>query len=206
MLASNRTASSRHRLTRTTIALLICVVGALAVTACGSSSSSTTTTSTSATSSTGASGRTPAGSAQRRAALTACLQKAGIKLPARPAGSSNAGPGTATRPRTGGLFGGGGRGPYGNPTVRAALQKCGLSFGRRLGGGRRVNNAAYRTAVTNYVACVRKHGYTLPKPNFSGKAPVFNASQVNRNDPKFKAASGRCQQLLNLGQAARGGG
>jgi hypothetical protein len=49
-----------------------------------------------------------------------------------------------------------------------------------------------------------KNGYALPKPNFSGKGPVFSSSQVNRNDPKFKTASAKCAPLLNTGQTTTG--
>jgi hypothetical protein len=132
------------------------------------------------------------------------LQKAGITLPIRPAGSSNPTPGTSTTPHTGGLFGGGGSGSFSNPATRAALAKCGLSIGRRPAGTSRVNSPAFKTAVNNYVACMTKNGYSLPKPNLSGKGPVFTTSQVNRNDPKFKTASGKCQQLLNTGQSTPG--
>jgi hypothetical protein len=50
-----------------------------------------------------------------------------------------------------------------------------------------------------YVACVRKHGYRLPNPNFSGHGAVF--SQKIQTNPKFKTASKSCQNLL----ATRGG-
>lgn len=187
---------SRYPLTHTTI-VLVSVLAAIALTACGSSSSSTTKTSTSST----ATSTPGAGSAQQRTAIQACLKKYGITLPSRPARSTSTASRTGTTPRTGGLFGSGAGGAFtSNPKIRADLQKCGLSFGQRPAGTPQVSNPAYQRAVTSYVACVRKNGYNLPKPNFTGKGPVFNPSQVNRNDPKFKAASAKCQQLLNSGQ------
>jgi hypothetical protein len=188
------TAPLHHRLTRAT-AILASVLATIVLTACGSSSSSTTTsTGTTAT------GTASAGSAQQRAAIQACLKKAGISIPSRPAGSTSTTPRTSSTPRSGGLFRSGGGALASNPKVRAALQKCGLSFGRRRAGSSQVSNPAYQRSVNNYVACVRKNGYNLPTPNFSGNGPVFNASQVNRNDPKFKAVSAKCQQLLNSGR------
>jgi hypothetical protein len=52
--------------------------------------------------------------------------------------------------------------------------------------------------VTKYAACVRRHGFDLPTPNFSGKGPVFNTSQVDTTSPKFVAASRPCQSLLTF--------
>ena len=188
-----------NRLTRTTLALGS-VVATIALTACGSSSSSATTSAGTRTTSTAS-----AGFAQQRAAIQACLKKAGISLPSRPPGSTSTTPRTSTTPGGGRLFGsgGGGGGSGGgafanNPKARAALQKCGLNFGQRPPRTSQVSNPAYQRSVNNYVACVHKNGYNLPKPNFTGKEPVFNPSQVNRNDPKFKAASAKCQQLLNF--------
>ncbi len=54
-----------------------------------------------------------------------------------------------------------------------------------------------------YVACVRQHGYNLPKPNFSGKGPVFPANI--RSNPKFQTASKACQSLL-IPRRPSGGG
>ena len=187
---------SRHPLTQTTI-VLVSVLAAIALTACGSSSSSTTKTSTSST----ATSTPGAGSAQQRTAIQACLKKYGVTLPSRPARSTSTAPRTGTTPRTGGLFGSGGSSAFAsNPKIRADLQKCGISVGQRPAATSQVSNPVYQRAVNNYVACVRKNGYNLPKPNFTGKGPVLNTSQVNRNDPKFKAASAKCQQLLNSGQ------
>ena len=194
MTTKHITALSRRRRTRN-ITVLMCLAAALCVAACGSSSSSTTTAAASA-SSTAPSG-TPASTGTQRAKITACLQKAGITLPARPPGSGNGTPGATTAPRTGGVFGGGGGGAFSNPAAQAALKKCGITVGQRPAGTSRVKSPAYQTAVNNYVACMSKNGDTLPKPNFSGKGPVFTASQVNRNDAKFKTASAKCQQLLN---------
>lgn len=54
---------------------------------------------------------------------------------------------------------------------------------------------------------MRKNGYDLPKPNTSGKGPVFDSSKINRNDPKFKAAVAKCQSDLRAlrPQGAPGG-
>lgn len=193
---------------------LIC--GALALVAlvaagCGSSSNAGSgSTSTQANASAGG---------NNRQQIADCLKKQGVTLPQRRPG---------TRPPNGGgnggggggfFFGGGGggagaSGPQGANSgrfakIQAALKKCGIKPQRTFGGGGfRANSARYRTALTKFAACVRKNGYDLPKPNTSGKGPVFDASKVNRNDPKFKAAVQKCQSDLQAlrPRAGAGGG
>jgi hypothetical protein len=98
--------------------------------------------------------------------------------------------------------------PGGNSQDAAAFKACGADFGGGFAGGGlgraasgatfNVKSAADRAAVTNYVACVRKHGFDMPSPNFSGKGSVFSSSQVDRSNPKFTAASAACQSLLKF--------
>lgn len=189
-------------------AVLICgVLGLVALVAagCGSSSSSGSgSTSTQAN----------AGAGGNRQQVAACLKKQGIALPQRRPG---------TRPRNGNgggffFFGGGGAGagasrPQGAASgrfakIQAALKKCGINPQRNFRGGFRANSARFRAALTKFVACVRKNGYDLPKPNTSGNGPVFDASKVNRNDAKFKAAAQKCQSDLQAlrPRAGAGGG
>jgi hypothetical protein len=97
-----------------------------------------------------------------------------------------------------------------NPKYAAALRACAADLGGGFAGGGgfarpgastgafNPNSAADRAAVTSYVACVRKHGFDLPAPNFSGKGPVFNTAHVNTSNPKFIAASSACQSLLHF--------
>jgi hypothetical protein len=182
------------------------VAGCLALAACGSSSpasssSSSAAATTASTTATQAAATTPSGSG-RGAALRACLKKQGITLPNRTPGST---PPAGGGGGGGGILGGGG-GQGGNrfannPKLQAALKKCGANFGSGTGGNVR-NSAAYKTAVNNFVACVRKNGYNLPAPNLSGKGPVFSASKVNQKDPKFIAASKKCASLLNVRRPA----
>jgi hypothetical protein len=174
--------------------------------ACGSSSPSSTRASASAVSA-----GTPVstrGDSARRAALVACLKKHGVTLPARPQGAPPAN--GYGGPPAGGYGGppahshGGGPRFFGgwrahgfapDPKLRAAFQACGGDrFRGRFRGGPPRDSATFRAALTKYVACVRQHGYDLPKPNLSGKSPIFLPS-IQRN-PKFQAASRACQNLL----------
>jgi hypothetical protein len=169
------------------IALL---AASVALTACGGSSGGSAAASTTGS--------------NNRAAVAACLKKQGVSLPRRNSGNGGP-PGTGTAPGTGnrpppglGLGLGGGGAGSNNPNrakVQAALRKCGINFQRR-GGGFRASNPAFRQALVKFTACVRKNGYNLPAPNTSGNGPVFSQRQVNRNDPKFIAASKKCQSVL----------
>jgi hypothetical protein len=180
------------------LALLVLALGGL-VAACGSASSSSTTSSRSTASA--AAGGAP--NASRRAALVACLKHHGVTLPARPpgappgGGTGTTGPGTTGTGTTGtgttprrGFFGG--RGFAADPKLRAALQACGARFG--FGPGQGFRGRLSRANITEYVTCVRQHGYNLPNPNFSGKGPIFPANI--RSNAKFQAASRACQSLL----------
>ncbi|MGH2873115.1 MAG: hypothetical protein ACRDL5_11725, partial [Solirubrobacteraceae bacterium] len=154
-----------------------------------------------------------------RTKLVACLKSHGVTLPNRPPGAG-AGPGAGTpgasgsgapgtagsqsgaARRHGGFFGGGGA--FANPKLRAALQACGAARFSGGAGGRRFT--LNHTAVLKFVACVRKHGYKLPTPNFSGHGSIFSPS-IERNS-KFQAASRACSSLLRPpgGAAAPGTG
>jgi hypothetical protein len=180
-------------------ALLILATTALA--ACGGSSSAGTTTAAAS------------GFGQRRAEIAACLQKYGVTLPQRPQGATG-GPrpggglfGGGAGGATGGTGGSGFRGFLGNPQIRADLAKCGINLPQRgaFGGAARFQNPQFQQSVEKFVSCVRANGYNLPNPNFSGSGPVFSASQVNRSDPKFQAATAKCQQYLRFGGPPAGG-
>jgi hypothetical protein len=174
----------RRRAAARCIQVLGCVAtmaAGLALTACGGSSKSA------------AANTTQGGN--RRAAINACLKKQGVTPPQRNAGGGP-GPGAAGAGIPGlGLGGGGGASNPNRAKFQAALRKCGITF---RGGGRNrfANNPAARQALVKFAACVRKNGYNLPAPNLSGNGPVFNANQVNQNDPKFRAAAAKCQSLL----------
>ena len=142
--------------------------------ACGSSNSS------------GSASSTPAGAATTgtRAALTACLKKQGITIPqgrGAPGGGPPGGPGA---PGTGGPP----AGFPGNAKLRAAFKACGANLPAGARGG------FSRQRVQGYVSCVRRHGYKLPQPNFSGKGSVFPNNI--RSSANFQKASRACQSLL----------
>jgi hypothetical protein len=186
------------------------LVTALMLAACGSSSN----TSSSSSSSAAASASGASGTAATRSKFAACLKAHGVTLPSRPAGARrrpNGGGEGGGPPSGGGFFGGGGggggnggqgAGRFNNPKMRAALQACG---GGRFPQRRFTPNKA---AVTQFVACVKQHGYNLPAANFSGKGPIFPAS-IERNK-KFQTAARACASDLRgpggSGSGGAGGG
>jgi hypothetical protein len=178
------------------------VVAACAIAACGSSKSSTSTS---------ASASTTAASSSR-ATLVACLKAHGVTLPAGASGvgrGTNGGPPRGAPGAGGGgaLFGGGagGAGRFrGNSKFAAAFKACGANFrGRFRPGAGRGGFRISHTAINNFVACVRKHGYPqMPNANFSGKGGVFPSSI--RTNPKFVAASRVCASTLRPSGAPSG--
>jgi hypothetical protein len=124
-----------------------------------------------------------------------------------------AGPGGG--PAGGGLPGGGRAGGRGagmssaeRKKFQAALKACGVTMpsggaraGGRPGGRPDVNDAAYRKSIEAYVACVKQHGFDLPKPNFTGNGPIFDPKEVDQTDATFKKASAACQSTLRTGSS-----
>ncbi|MGI8715550.1 MAG: hypothetical protein ACR2NR_20695 [Solirubrobacteraceae bacterium] len=63
-----------------------------------------------------------------------------------------------------------------------------------------------QAAVTKFAACVKQHGYSLPKANLSGKGPIY-PTKIEAN-AKFQSAARACQSLLRPagGGSPPGGG
>jgi len=184
-----------HTPTRRALLALAALATSALIGACGSSSSSSSNQASSSTSAAAAS----SGSGTNRAALTACLRKHGITLPAgagAPGGGAPGGGAPPAGPPSGGSGApAGGSPPSGLPggangaKLQAAFKACGANFPARRSGA-----ALPGQTIQKYVTCVRQHGYKLPNPNFSGNGPVFPASI--RSNAKFQAASRACQNLL----------
>ncbi|MGE4425724.1 MAG: hypothetical protein AB7G37_04635 [Solirubrobacteraceae bacterium] len=85
--------------------------------------------------------------------------------------------------------------------LQKAMEACGSRMGGRSAGGQRggrpaVRDADYRERVKAYATCVRKNGYDLPDPDFSGDGPIFDPDEVDQSDAKFRRASAACQTEL----------
>lgn len=190
--------------------LLAAALACIGIAACGGSgkpskSTSASAAATSSSTSTAAGG--PGGG--RFAAMRACLEKEGVKLPKRPSGSQPGGPGGAPG---GGGFPGGGEGfrrrlPGGvsSEKLQAALQKCGgSSFAGRHRGF--FNGSSGKKALTEFASCMREHGVSLPAPNTSGKGPVFDTKGLDVGSSKFRSADSKCRSKLPGPFAHQGGG
>ncbi|MDX6590780.1 MAG: hypothetical protein QOI84_2054 [Solirubrobacterales bacterium] len=187
---------------------VLALVAALAVAGCGGSSGSgeTSTESTSSSGTAAAPQESGPGGFQISEEDKQCLKEQGLELPGRPPGGEGPPAGFG-----GGKPPAGGPGGAGGGKFREAFEACGIEKpsggpGGPGGGGAppNVNSTAFKKAVTEYVACVRENGYDMPAPNLSGNGPVFDSSEVNPENAKFKAASEKCQSLLRS-PASEGG-
>jgi hypothetical protein len=190
------------------------VLSAIALAACGGGGSSSTSTTSSKAPATNAAGTqaptSPTGATgsalARRTALTACLKKYGVTLPSASGrfgaigGTGASGrrfpfgaTGASGRP-AGGFPGGGGRGFTSNPKLAQALQKCGGLGGFGATGRTGAFSTRIRTELTSFVACMKKHGETLPTPNLSGTGSVFG--NVSQTTATFKTAYAQCKGIL----------
>jgi hypothetical protein len=187
-------------------------LAAIALAACGgggSSSTSTTSSKAPATNAANTQGPTsPTGATgsalTRRTALATCLKKYGVTLPSfRGRLGATGGTGASGRRlpfgatgasgRPGGFSGAGG-GFASNPKLAQALQKCGGLGGFGATGRTGAVSTRIRTELTSFVACMKKHGETLPTPNLSGTGSVFG--NVSQTTATFKTAYAQCKGIL----------
>jgi hypothetical protein len=173
----------RPRLFRTAL-LAIAVAAGLLLAACGGKSGTGST-------STNAAAASAVAPKARAAALRTCLQKYGITLPAptqRPSRTTPDGQPPNGQPRR--LF----ELPKGvtRAKLQEAMKKCGGGFGRAGGF------AAQRDpqALAKFAACMRTNGIDLPKPDTTGKGPVFDTSGIDTRSAKFRNAESKCRSKL----------
>jgi hypothetical protein len=181
--------------TRSMVILAASAVVALTLAACGGGSGSSNASSGTSTTASDGSGGFQLTDEQR-----SCIEGKGVTVPQGggqpPAGGQ---PPSGGSPPSGGAPGG-----QDFQKLQQAMQDCGVNLPSRPQGGGNFDPSQMGKQISQYVACVRKNGYDLPDPNTSGSGPVFDSSQVNRNDPKFKAASAKCQNLLPQGGPPQG--
>jgi hypothetical protein len=169
---------------------------------------------------------------QISAEAKACLKEKGVEIPtlsgragAPPQGGEGGEPPGGFEPPEGGQMPEGGESPGGEssggvpPTaagspggegfeeMQKALEECGVETPQFSGGppaksGTPTNSGVFRKQVRQYAACVRKNGYELAEPNFSGEGPIFEKSESE--SAAFKRASAKCQSLLGGPMAGSG--
>jgi hypothetical protein len=141
--------------------------------------------------------------------LQTCLKQHGVTLPAgfgkgRPGSGGNGAPpaGGGTPPSSGSNGDGPPKGGFGGSAnsarlqkMRAALKACGANFGGVGGGGPgRGGFTPSTAAIAKFSACVKQHGYTLPKANTSGNGPIY--PRTIESNKKFQSASKACTSDL----------
>jgi hypothetical protein len=191
---------------RAPAAIAAAAAAALVLAACGSSSTTSATGSASTTKSTASRTGGPGGG--RFSALRECLKKQGIELPQRTPGKTGGG-----APPQGGAvpFGGGSGGPrfqlpkgVTRSQFEAAMNKCG--GGRGFGGGSAASlrSPTFTKALAKFAECMRQNGVPVPKPNTSGKGPIFSTKGLDTKSAKFREAQKKCASLLNVARPGAG--
>ena len=186
-----------RRLRPILLTALMTTVAAVAIAACGSSSSSSKTSSS--TSTTSAASRTA-----QLASFRSCLKSHGVKTSGHFPGHRGGRPPSGGTPPSGsgtppaGGFAGGGKQQQAFRACSKDLPRGG--FGGRFARGARGGAHFSSAELEKFTACVKQHGYTLPKPNTSGKGAVFPRSI--ESNKKFQTAAKPCQSLL---RPTRGG-
>lgn len=157
---------------------------ALVLSGCGSSSSS-------------ASSATKSSSSQDAARIkfAQCLRDNGVTIP------DNAGQN------------GGGGAPQNidRSKLQSAMKACQKFQQSAVGNISQSQRQEFRDAFTKFASCMRQQGVEVPDVGAGGGGggpPAGGGAQINRNDPKFKAAQTACQNKLpkGIGGGGPGGG
>jgi hypothetical protein len=173
-------------------ALVTAALAAMLLVACGGGSSDSDSGSSDPSSSGG----------NQQTELRECLEEQGVELPEGAGPGQGNGPPQGGQPPADGEFPPLGEGPpngqggapgMDNEELRKALEECGAS---PRGGQPNQNGGQFRQSIQKYVRCVRRNGYDLPDANLSGDGAVFDEDEVDQDDPKFQAASRKCQSTL----------
>ncbi|HEY5052639.1 MAG TPA: hypothetical protein VII45_04440 [Solirubrobacterales bacterium] len=122
-----------------------------------------------------------------------CLKEKGVELPEPGQGGPPAGGPPEGGPPAGGPPQGFGKS---GAKMKKAFEECGVELPQGKPEGAALNSGSFRKSIKEYVACMGENGVELPEPNLSGEGPVFKESEVDREDPKFKAANEKCQSRL----------
>jgi len=143
----------------------------------------------------------PGGFAEISDKTRTCLKESGVELPEPGQG----GPPAGGPPEGGPPAGGPPQGFKGGAKMKKAFEECGVELPQGKPQGAPMNSGALRKSIKEYVACMSENGVELPEPDLSGKGPVFKESEVDREDPTFKAANEKCQsQLVGTGRSTEG--
>jgi hypothetical protein len=170
------------------------VLVAVLLSGCGGSGSSDSTTEESSAASSEQAGG-PGGFAEISEETRSCLKEKGVELPEPGQGGPPAGGPPEGGPPAGGPPQGFGKG---GAQMKKAFEECGVELPQGKPEGAPINSGALRKSIKEYVACMGENGVELPEPNLSGEGPVFKESEVDREDPKFKAASAKCADLIRM--------
>jgi len=98
-----------------------------------------------------------------------------------------------------------------DPTVQKAMQTCRPLIASLRQSFTPQQRQQVQDALLKYAQCMRKNGYDMPDPNFSGASPGagggggFFGNRGDRNDPNFQKADSICRPQTLSGLPNRGG-
>jgi hypothetical protein len=163
-------------------AIVMLGLAAILVSGCGGSSKSSSASTSSPAKATSRGGS----SANRLAAMRACLQQHGV-APSKGAGEGL--PKAVTQAQ-----------------YQAAVKKCGGLLGGGFANTPRFNSPQFKRALAIFAACLRQHGVKAPASSSTANGPVFDAAHVNTASAQFKAAQSKCSVQLRGALRRPGGG
>lgn len=177
---------------------VLAVLATVLLAGCGSSGGSESSSEETTASSEQAGG--PGGFAEISEETRSCLKEKRAELPESSQGGPPAGGPPEGTPPEGGPPAGGPPQDFGKggAKMKKAFEECGVELPQGKPEGPPMNSGAFRKSIKGYVACMGENGVELPEPDLSGKGPVFKESEVDREDPKFKAANEKCQSRLGV--------
>ena len=173
-----------HPLRRPFGALLACGASSLVLMACGSSDGASTSSAASGGGAPGSANAQDTG----RVRLQQCLQQNGVDVPFGPRGSGGP-PSAATQQKFQAAIAGPCKkyqaGAFGNPSSAQRQE--------------------FQDAFAKFQACMHTQGVDIKAPQ-AGTMGFGAARQLDRDNPKVKAALGKCQDVLPRRPGAPGAG
>ena len=96
----------------------------------------------------------------------------------------------------------------GQATLQKARDACQKYLQSVIQGFSRQDQTTFRDSLLKYAQCMRKNGYDMPDPTFSGQGAASGGpfGTVGQNDPAFKKANAVCQSNLSGLFGGQGGG
>jgi hypothetical protein len=191
MCTRNLLRTARGRAGPVTVAAVLAVVALLVAGCSGSKSDSSGVASVNGSGGQASATTAPkANQEQQLLDFTKCMREHGVNM-ADP--TVDAGGNVRLQPPTGGDR-------PSQATLDAARKACQQYLQGAIQGFTGQSQTQFRDSLLQYAQCMRKNGYDMPDPTFSGQGTASGGpfgSAVDQNDPAFKKANAACQHYLS---------